>query len=510
MTTADAYMRAGRASRRWGDVIRRLDLRWIAVGGLLTLAAIAFWGTLDEFFVQDDFIFLAAAEKDMPNIEMWRGVCFFRPLSTYWLSLLNVSLWGLRPFWHHATCMVIFLATIGLLFFWLRSVAKSTAAALAGAGLYALSKTHLYTLAWIAGGIDVTAALFVVLGLWATDAYLKRSDANGGRGQWTMLLLTGAAFVCGLLCKESCAVFAPACAAWVVARMFIDRRWLTSAEKKLAIVLALIVVVYLPLWKMYPTVIDESAGRLQFNLSRGVEVLKNSVIAVVPATEQTLPRSAWWLLAAAALTGLAARSRRRNARSFGYIILGLSMWILPAALFIFTCYPWALQLYYSHFSVIGLSLLAALAVESLQAMLRGWRLRAISDSGRARAICGRAAAMAAILLLLTWLGTATATIRSGVRHRASPALFQAVLSRSAFDAIEPHLCNETYNRVVFLDMSDVMWASIYFGQMVHVFYPKIETACDGRDGFKAAEQMHSTPTTLVVRQTGFAEFTVVR
>ena len=95
-----------------------------------------------------------------------RGSCFFRPLSTYWLTLANVSLWGFEPFGHHATHLAIFLATVGLLYRWLLEATGRTTAALVGAGLYAFSKTHLYTLAWIAGGIDVSGrAVFCALSL---------------------------------------------------------------------------------------------------------------------------------------------------------------------------------------------------------------------------------------------------------------------------------------------------------------------------------------------------------
>ncbi len=499
---ADAHVQ--RFFSRWPGA------RWLAAPCLLLLTAVCYWGTLDAFFVQDDYRCLAVAGQPMPSLEMFHGVCFFRPLSTYWLPLLNLSVWGLQPFWHHATYLLLFLATVGALFYWLRGLTGSTPAALAGAALYAFSKTHLYTLAWIAGGIDVSAALFLVLGLWAADVYLKQSDAGDGRSGRRLLWIIGITFACGLMCKESCAVFAPACLAWIAARKFIARRPFAPAEWKLVVVLIAILAVYLPIWKLSYTVADESAGRLQFNLSRGEWVLEDSVIAVVPAAEKDLPRSLWWLLPAPVLAAIAAASRRKTARPFGYVALGLSLWVLPAAIFAFTKYPWILQLYYAHFSVIGLAILAALAVQSLQSRLDAWR----GLEGRARptaaALRGWAVAVLAIAVFGVWIGLAGRTIRAGIRDRASPALYMADISRNAFETLQPHLQNAQYRRVVFLDLSETMWWSIYFGKMVSVFFPEVDTACDGRDGFEAPKQMRTTPTTLVVRQTGEKDLTIVR
>lgn len=521
------------------DAIWAVSPRWLAVSFLLVVTAVSFWGTLDAFFVQDDFCFLGIVQQPMPNVGMLRGACFFRPLPGYWIPLLNVSLWGLQPFWHHAMYFTMFLATIGALFFWLRGTVKSTAAALVGSSLYALSKTHLYTLGWIAGGIDVSAAMFLVFALWATDAYLNRSDANAGRAEWKMLLVIAITFACGLLSKESCIIFAPACAAWVAARMLGDRRRFSSAELKLGILLAVILAVYLPAWKMTTSLTNDKAMQPQFDLSRGQKVLESSVIAVVPATEKSTPQSELWPLAGALMACLATMPligrfrfprftlkpkhsdslprRRRDRKSttaksrlFGYIILGLSLWGLPALLFVFTRYPWDLQLYYAHFCIFGLALLATLAVEAIQDRLRGWCFEPRSTPSRARTALGWSTIGGMILLFLVWIGATGVVIRSSVRNHASPALLQAEYSKSVFDTIDPYLRNKTYSQVVFLDISEIVWVSIYYGGMIAVYYPQVDVACNGRGGYEVPEQIHTTSTTLVVRQTGQSELTIVR
>jgi len=469
----------------------------LAVAFLVLLAAACYWAILNTFFVQDDFFFLAAAQQPMPNVEMLRGTCFFRPLPTYWLPLLNLSLWGLEPFGHHLINFSLFLATIAVLYLWLFEMTRSAVAAWVGAGLYAFSKTHLYTLAWIAGGIDVTAALFFVLALWMIDRFLKQSAQTDGQTNRKLLWAIGVLFACGLLCKESCVVLVPACLGWIGVRMILARRWFESAERKLALVLIAILAVYLPLWKIASKEAGRSESQLQFNIGRGLTVLQDSVIAVVPAAESSLPRSAWWLLPPLALAALAMANRRRRAQNASYLVLGISLWILPAAIFAFTKYPWVLQLYYAHFSVIGLVVLAALAVDSLADAVKATRWQTV-------------AACTAAVLLAAWIGLSGRTIQAGIHDRASPALFEADLARAAHEQLDATIRSRHYRRVIFFDLSELMWASMQYGDMMQVFFPWVTAQCDGHKGFEAPEGAKTTSTTLVVRQTGPRNLSIVR
>ncbi len=494
---------SSRSGSRWRAWLLSAGLAWFAVGCLLLLAAVCFWRILDTFFVQDDFGFLVAVRKPMPNVEMFRGVCFLRPLSTYWLTLLNVSLWGLRPFYHHATYLLMFLATVGALYGWLRGLCGSTLAAFCGAALYAFSKTHLYTLAWIAGGIDVSAALFFVLCLWAIHCCLQASD-DGRSGRW-LAWTVGITFGCALACKESCVVLPPAYLAWIVVRKTAARRSFQPAERRLAVILIAILVVYLCCWHFSNNLVGPRAGRFQFNLARGAAVLQDSILAVLPFGEQSLRRTPYSLLVPLALAGVACALRRRAAGVSGHLTLALTLWLFPAAIFAFTVYPWVLQLYYAHFSVIGLALLAAVTVRSLE----GWLAERPSTTALRR--CPRKVALgAAVVLLGVWIGLGGRTIRDGIRLRASPALGEADLSKAAYEQLAPCLKTGRYQRVVFLDVSDVMWSSMHGGNMIRVYFPGLHADCDGRDGFQAPPHKRTDATTLVMRQTGERGLTVIR
>ncbi len=192
------------------------------------------------------------------------------------------------------------------------------------------------------------------------------------------------------------------------------------------------------------------------------------------------------------------------------------LWILPAAIFVFTRYPWTLQLYYAHFSVIGLALLTALVVGSLHQRLNAFGDRGHSFDSRRRSAGGvlkvwpGAFGATAVVLIGVWIGLAGWTIRSGISRRSSPALYESDLAKNAYDALSPHLLDSQYRRIVFLDLSDAMWASIYFGKMIPVFFPEVEAARDGRGGVETGAPPHTTGATLVVRQTGEKALTIVR
>ena len=304
----------------------------------------------------------------------------------------------------------------------------------------------------------------------------------------------------------------PACLAWFAARMLIDRRWPEPAERKLILLLAAIVVVYLPLWQVASTVAGSPASKLQIAPIRGLIVLRNSAIAVVPLGEDMI-HSVWCLLLPLGLAALAAIDRDGSGRKEGYLVLSLSLWLLSAMIFVFTAYPWGLQLYYSHFSVIGLSLLAALAVASLQVRLRSWQNRLETGSRPATgawANTPRLAGRAAVLLLGGWVALSVLTIYEGIRHRQSPALSEADLSKNIHDQLKFHLSAGSYHEVVLVGIAPGTWASTQYGTMMRLFFPNVTVRCDGRDRFKPPANIQTSVTTLVVRETAEGKLTVVR
>ncbi len=130
------------------------------------------------------------------------GAGYYRPLVT--LSyVLEWRLYGDRPFGYHFTNLLLHLACVALVFHWLfarlsREIAgerawQALAGAMAGALFFAVHPSRVEVVSWISGRSDAMMTLFSLAGLlWFERA---RGKLRG--------VVTGAAFVLALACKES-------------------------------------------------------------------------------------------------------------------------------------------------------------------------------------------------------------------------------------------------------------------------------------------------------------------
>ncbi|MFK7739529.1 MAG: hypothetical protein AB8H80_04330 [Planctomycetota bacterium] len=468
----------------------------------VSLAAFAFAGTLDAFFTQDDFWLLAATDKPLPNQRMLSGALapdYVRPLSTYWFPLACRSLFGLNASLHHLALLALLLATVYALHDCVRKRTGSLLAAAAAACLYATSEVHVYTLGWIAGIGDVLAAALLVFALRALETPPSRR-----RTATVALLVLGA-----LLSKEHSMALPAALLAAGAARYgarLLRRRTdqlpgqpVRAPDHVLGISLAAVAAGFLSLW-IYLTAESQLERGLQFNLSRTVEVLKNSILTLHPTLDvhddYVTRLSSWWLAAPAALAGLHFRFggvHRIEKTAFAF-----SLWLVPAGIFALTSFPSDLQAYYSHFSTIGLTLLVADCV-------------ALGASASLRPL--RIATKLTLVAAIVAHGVYSAKARqTDVCESRSPALYVAKLSAAADLQIRAALADgrERPNRILFLDTENVMWWALGKGAMVQTLYGGIEADFDGYGGFQAAPNARSTGETLVMRQTNATTFVVVR
>jgi tetratricopeptide (TPR) repeat protein len=112
-----------------------------------------------------------------------------------WLShMADVELWGLDPFGHHLTSLLIHAANTALVFLVLRSLAGGSWACAFVAALFGLHPTRVESVAWVAERKDVLSTLFALLALAAYGAWTRRPA--GWRYGAALL-----AFALGLLSK---------------------------------------------------------------------------------------------------------------------------------------------------------------------------------------------------------------------------------------------------------------------------------------------------------------------
>jgi tetratricopeptide (TPR) repeat protein len=156
-------------------------------------------GNLPVIFRTHAFAKVSAAAPGH-DLEYWRPV---------WVSTLafDHALWGLRPLGYHLTNVLLHVATSLAVYLLVLALARGATIALVAALLFAVHPVHAEAVAWVSGRNDLLVTLFT------TAAFVGYLRVRSGRG-----LLTGAAtlaaYVLGVLSKESAAVLPALALLW--------------------------------------------------------------------------------------------------------------------------------------------------------------------------------------------------------------------------------------------------------------------------------------------------------
>jgi len=154
---------------------------------LLFLATVAvFWpATGNEFVHFDDDAYVTANVWVREGVS-WAGLHWalttfheanWHPLA--WLShMLDVSCFGMQPFGHHLTSVLLHAAAAAALLVFLRAATGARWLSLAAGALFALHPLRVESVAWVAERKDVLCGLFWMLSLVAYAAYLRRPAAR--------------------------------------------------------------------------------------------------------------------------------------------------------------------------------------------------------------------------------------------------------------------------------------------------------------------------------------------
>lgn len=169
---------------------------------LLLLTCVAFRPVLEAGFVEwDDLPYIVenahVTQGLTPATIAWAftstELANWHPLT--WVShLLDVSLFGLAPWGHHLTSLLLHLLNTALLFVALRRLTGAPWPSLAVAALFALHPLHVESVASLGVRKDVLSTTFWFAALWAWARYVEKPSAS--RYGLVMLL-----FVLGLMAK---------------------------------------------------------------------------------------------------------------------------------------------------------------------------------------------------------------------------------------------------------------------------------------------------------------------
>jgi Tfp pilus assembly protein PilF len=171
------------------ELLHRAFLPFIISIGIVVLTIGAYAPVLGADFINyDDPDYVI----DNPHVRAglsWRGILWalttghagnWHPLT--WLShMLDVSLFGLQPGWHHLTNVLSHCANSVLLFLMLRHIAGGIWRSAVTAALFAFHPMHVESVAWISERKDVLSTMFGFLAIWAYACYARRRAAPGSQ-----------------------------------------------------------------------------------------------------------------------------------------------------------------------------------------------------------------------------------------------------------------------------------------------------------------------------------------
>src|SRR6266446_5661038 len=172
------------------DLGQKDTRRAILICVLLSAATLAtFWPVVqNEFTNYDDPFYVWNNQHVLSGLTLENIVWAFRtgsvsnwhPLT--WLSpILDVELFGWRPWGHHLTSLLFHLANTLLLFGVLKTMTGAVWRSALVAALFALHPLHVESVAWVAERKDVLSTFFGLLSLWAYARYVEGASRVEGR-----------------------------------------------------------------------------------------------------------------------------------------------------------------------------------------------------------------------------------------------------------------------------------------------------------------------------------------
>src|SRR5271165_2898155 len=155
---------------------------------LAGLAAWAFWPALKHEFVNYDDPDYITTNRHVQSGLSWAALRWaftstyaanWHPLT--WLShMLDCQFYGLQPWGHHLTSLLLHAANTLLVFVVFRRMTRATGRSFVVAALFGLHPLRVQSVAWVSERKDVLSMLFFLLTIWAYVCFVQaRSNTEG-------------------------------------------------------------------------------------------------------------------------------------------------------------------------------------------------------------------------------------------------------------------------------------------------------------------------------------------
>lgn len=167
----------------------------------------------NEFIEYDDSVYVYNNEHVKQGFSVAGVAWAFSDVSTgnwhpltWFTHMLDAQIYGLSPWGHHLTSVLLHAANTVLLFFVLRRMTRRPWASLIAAVLFGLHPMRVESVTWICERKDVLSGFFWIASLWAYARFVEESTATtrAAKGFYVASLLL---FFCGLMSKPVMVTF---------------------------------------------------------------------------------------------------------------------------------------------------------------------------------------------------------------------------------------------------------------------------------------------------------------
>jgi protein O-mannosyl-transferase len=154
---------------------------WVIAASLALVTAAVYWPATGYDFVSYDDDAYVSANVRVQNGLAWESIrwglfnpvnCNWHPL-TVWSHTLDCQLFGLKPWGHHLTSVLLHAVNTGLVFLLLRGLTGALWRSVLVAALFGWHPLHVESVAWVAEREDVLSGCFGLLALMAYARYVK-------------------------------------------------------------------------------------------------------------------------------------------------------------------------------------------------------------------------------------------------------------------------------------------------------------------------------------------------
>ena len=169
-------------------VNRKSRILWWLMAVLLVLGTVAIYGPAMRCgFVNYDDDYYVTSNVHVQDGLSWAGMKWawanpvagnWHPL-TIWSHILDCQLFGLKPWGHHLTNVVLHALNAGLVFWLLQRMTGAAWRSLLVAALFALHPLRVESVAWVSERKDVLSGFFGLLALLTYARYAQSSVISG-------------------------------------------------------------------------------------------------------------------------------------------------------------------------------------------------------------------------------------------------------------------------------------------------------------------------------------------